>query len=160
MVANTIETFYIKRHICPCLILTPFCLTCETYGVQESSLPSLCSDWAQRSADWCSPRVEAGRVHSRQIQPVNQKDTIRILTHKQTRLRGQSYMWNCPQAKRTHVQTNITYSHTQCVLPAVCMSPAEREWQMSKAVDLRLRLHAAAGTTGTCRKEKGKQAGF
>lgn len=31
---------------------------------------------------------------------------------------------------------------------------------MSKAVDLRLRLHAAAGTTGTCRREKGKQAGF
>ena len=31
--------------------ITLFSLTCETYGAQESSPPSLCSDWAQRSAD-------------------------------------------------------------------------------------------------------------
>lgn len=74
----TIYSFYNEekdQYTCPWLLLILFCLTCETYGVQESSPPSLCSDWVQRSADWRSPEAEAGRVHNPRILPVNQKDT-------------------------------------------------------------------------------------
>lgn len=39
--------------------------------------------------------------------------------------------------------------------PAVCTSPAEREWRMSKAVDRWPHPHAAADTTGTCSRYKG-----
>lgn len=39
-------------------------------------------------------------------------------------------------------------------IPAVCTSPAGHEWQMSKAVDLWPRRHAAADTTGTCRQKR------
>lgn len=39
-------------------------------------------------------------------------------------------------------------------VPAACTSPAEHEWQMSKAVDRWPRRHAAADTTDICRRQK------
>lgn len=51
-------------------------LTCVICVAQESSPPSLCSDWAQRSADWCCPEGEAGQVHSHPILPVHQWNTV------------------------------------------------------------------------------------
>lgn len=52
--------------------------TCGTCGAQESSPPSLCSDWARRSADRCSLEAEVGPVRSHQFLPADQKRIIYI----------------------------------------------------------------------------------
>lgn len=52
------------------------CLTCETCGVQESSPPSLCSEWVQTSTGWCDQEAEAGRVRGHRILPVEHKDAV------------------------------------------------------------------------------------